>query len=186
MNTFDYSSVLSVLALGVTNFFLAGVLYRSIINSSTLLRRRHFFESLAMLAFVLAFLITAVSFALWRENPHFVLLCTGIWVMSCLAFTALVWSHDSRHNDDLALPDVWPSPPRRLVETDATASNLREQVSYGPNDETRERMSSLDAFTRARLKKARCKRSVGEGYFLNNRLVYRKGKREKNDRTDRD
>ena len=154
MNTFDYAELLAPLALGATNLFFAGVLHRAIVRSSTLLRRRHFFELLAVFAFAVALVLMLGGFALWGENPRFVLAYGAAWALACTLAAAVLRHRNRRRAEaELTLPDAWPPATSSRADANAGAGRARTDGDREP--------VPLDALTRARLKKARRERLDG-------------------------
>ena len=188
MNAFDYSDLLPPLFLGVGDLLCAGLLHRTIVRNSALLRRRHFFESLAFLAFAIALILLVGGFALWRGNPDFVLVCSAGWMLFCTAAAAVLWHRNrSRADTELTLPDLWPALPERPADAypAARAPGYREPTSPRPEGAKPSRPVPLDAATRARLKKVRRERSGGDGRFRLNRTGPAKGDPPGHDRPDR-
>jgi len=166
VNTFEYSDLLLPLFIGAANLVSAGLLHRAIVRNSTLLSRRHFFESLAVLAFLIALTLVVAGFVLWRDNPRFVLVCSVLWISAC-AVAVLILQHANRRraDDELTLPEQWLTSAERSTE-------VRVESLDGPTGATRAGAVPLDAATRERLKKARRQRSASNERFRMNRSVY--------------
>jgi|GEM_PF-6371837 len=161
MNASDYSDLLAPLALGVANLFFAGLLHRSIVHDPTLLRRRHFFESLAVLALLVALLVLVAGIALWRGNPHFVLVCSVGWMVFCLIVAAILRYRKRRDAaDELAVPESWPTLSDPPADGPPGAPVSRRPETPVPSEPNRGRTVPLDALTRARMKRALRERSV--------------------------
>lgn len=170
MNAFPYSHVLPPLVLGLADLFFAGLLHRAIVRNAALLRRRHFFEFFAVLAFLIALLLLATGFGLWRENPRFVLVCSATWALGCTVGAYLLGRRGgARANDELSLPEPWPLLPQDVDDIARLSGRSR---SSSRADGTVAPPARLDAFTRARLKRARRLRSVDGGRSLVNRSAY--------------
>lgn len=168
MNASDYSDLLPPLFLGVGDVLCAALLHRAILRNSVLLRRRHFFESLALLALAIALVLLVGGLALWRTNPDFVLVCSGGWMLLCIAAAAVLWYRNrSRADAELTLPDLWPALPERPADEHppARVPSHHEPASPRPGVAERSRPVPLDAATRARLKRVRRERSGGDGRF---------------------
>ena len=128
MNTLDHVDLLPPLILGVVNVLFAGLLHRAIVNDSILLRRRQFYESLALLAFLAAFVLLVTGFLMWRQNPRFVIVCDAIWISGCIVALLALRRRDGRGSEELVMPEAWPDLPERSPRSSPRSAPPRREA----------------------------------------------------------
>lgn len=160
--------------LAVANLLCAGVLHRSMLHSTELLRRRPFFESLAVLAFGGAMLLSLATLLLWDRHPNYVIGCAIGWCVLCLAVGFYLRLRTARavRRDRLVLP--------RFDDTE-----LDRQDEYRPEARSRD-AGGAPAYGRRGRSKHRTARRRDERAVGVNLGAYRSRDTDRLSNTERD
>jgi len=160
---------------------LAGALsiHRAILANQALAQRRSFYEMLCIITYLVALALCLFSVVNWAGNYRFVILCTGLWVLFCIAVLVRLWWINPVNKNDpvLEFPDNWED----MAEADqhngaalakrrhaaalaasmaaSTNSNVQE-LPLSSFDKLRARAANLKRYKHARLVRYEKKRST--------------------------